>query len=153
MQRESVCNQEDKMMAMQTLYSAKRIEQQFHTGEEPVMVMCSDVNIYVCKYMRSSATAYKLACELIGAKLAKAWRLTTPDIALVKYTAEPTRCVFEDSEVATLEFTLGAGGTGIPGDANGDGNVTVTDIGVIVDIILGKVNQNARKFKNTLEPE
>ena len=70
-------------MAIQTLYSAKRIEQQFHTGEEPVMVMCSDVNIYVCKYMRSSATAYKLACELIGAKLAKAWQLTTPDIALV----------------------------------------------------------------------
>jgi hypothetical protein len=25
------------MMAIQTLYSAKRIEQQFHTGEEPVM--------------------------------------------------------------------------------------------------------------------
>lgn len=71
------------MMATQTLYSAKRIEQQFHTGEEPVMVMCSDINIYVCKYMRSSATAYKLACELIGAKLAKAWRLTTPDIAFV----------------------------------------------------------------------
>ena len=70
-------------MTIQTLYSAKRIEQQFHTGEEPVMVMCSDVNIYVCKYMRSSATAYKLACELIGAKLAKAWQLTTPDIALV----------------------------------------------------------------------
>ena len=70
-------------MAIQALYSAKRIERQFHTGEEPVMVMCSDVNIYVCKYMRSSATAYKLACELIGAKLAKAWRLTTPDIALV----------------------------------------------------------------------
>jgi hypothetical protein len=52
-----------------------------------------------------------------------------------------------------LEFTLGAGGTGIPGDANGDGNVTVTDIGVIVDIILGKNNQNARKLENTLEPE
>ena len=46
-------------MAIPKLYSAKRIEQQFHTGEEPVMVMCSDVNLYVCKYMRSSATAYK----------------------------------------------------------------------------------------------
>lgn len=53
-------------MAIQALYSAKRIEQQFHTGEEPVMVMCSDINIYVCKYMRSSATAYKLACELLN---------------------------------------------------------------------------------------
>ena len=70
-------------MAIPTLYSAKRIEQQFHTGEEPVMVMCSDVKIYVCKYMRSSATAFKLACELIGAKLAMAWNLNTPDIALV----------------------------------------------------------------------
>lgn len=70
-------------MVIPKLYSAKRIEQQFYTGEEPVMVMCSDVNLYVCKYMRSSATAYKLACELLGARLAKAWQLKTPDIALV----------------------------------------------------------------------
>lgn len=47
------------------------------------MVMCSDVNIYVCKYMRSTVSAYKLACEFIGAKLAMAWHLCTPDIALV----------------------------------------------------------------------
>lgn len=71
-------------MALPILYSAKRIEQQFHTGEEPVLVMCSDVNTYVCKYMRSSATAYKLVCELIGARMAKAWHLNTPDIMLVK---------------------------------------------------------------------
>ena len=64
--------------------SAKRIEQQFRTGEEPVLVMCSDVNIYVCKYMRSLASAYKLACELIGARMAKAWQLITPDIVLVR---------------------------------------------------------------------
>lgn len=70
-------------MSIPFLYSAKRIEHQFHTGEEPVMVMCSDVNIYVCKYMRSSATAYKLACELIGAQLATAWQLRTPKIAIV----------------------------------------------------------------------
>jgi hypothetical protein len=70
-------------MVIPRLYSAKQIEQQFHTGEEPVMVMCSDVNIYVCKYMRSSASAYKLACEFIGVNLAKAWQLNTPGIALV----------------------------------------------------------------------
>ena len=64
--------------------SAKRIEQQFRTGEEPVLVMCSDVNVYVCKYMRSSAAAYKLACELIGARMAEAWQLNTPKIALVR---------------------------------------------------------------------
>ncbi len=33
--------------------------------------------------MRSSATAYKLACEFIGTNFAKAWQLYTPDIALV----------------------------------------------------------------------
>ena len=78
-----LCSEKIRIMAIQTLYSAKQIEQQFHTGEEPVMVMCSDVNIYVCKYMRSSATAYKLACEFIGTNLAKVWQLNTPDIALV----------------------------------------------------------------------
>lgn len=77
------CKQIVTTMSIPALYSAKRIEQQFHTGEEPVMVMCSDVNIYVCKYMRSLSTAYKLVCELIGAKLAMAWGLRTPDIALV----------------------------------------------------------------------
>jgi len=70
-------------MTISTVHSAKRIEQHFHTGEEPVLVMCSDLNVYVCKYMRSSAIAYKLACEFIGAKLATAWQLNTPDIALV----------------------------------------------------------------------
>lgn len=33
-----LCSRKDKIMAISTLYSAKRIEQQFHTGEEPVMV-------------------------------------------------------------------------------------------------------------------
>ncbi len=33
-------------MKIPTLYSAKRIERQFYTGEEPVIVMCSDVNLY-----------------------------------------------------------------------------------------------------------
>ena len=71
-------------MAISIIDSAKRIENQFRTGEEPVLVMCSDVNIYVCKYMRSSLAAYKLACELIGARMADAWQLNTPSIALVR---------------------------------------------------------------------
>ena len=32
-------------MAIPIIDSAKRIEQQFRTGEEPVLVMCSDVNL------------------------------------------------------------------------------------------------------------
>ena len=42
--------------------------------------------------------------------------------------------------------------TYLPGDANGDGKITVTDIGVIVDIILGKTPASARK-QNEVEPE
>ena len=46
-------------MAIPVLESVKAIEQQYRTGEEPVLVMCSDMNAYICKYMRSSAAAYK----------------------------------------------------------------------------------------------
>ena len=70
-------------MSIPVLYSLKSIEQQYRTGEEPVLVLCSDMNAYICKYMRSSAAAYKLACELIGSCMAMAWQLKTPDIAFV----------------------------------------------------------------------
>lgn len=75
-------------MKAQELHSIKRIEKQLHTGEEPVLVMCSDINIYVCKYMRSSASAYKLACEFIGSIMAKTWKLPTPDYALIRIKAD-----------------------------------------------------------------
>ena len=42
---------------------------------------------------------------------------------------------------------------GAAGDANGDGKVTVTDIGVIVDIILGKTSAGSRKLEQELEPQ
>lgn len=51
-------------MVIPVLVSIKAIQQQFHTGEEPVLVLCSDKNAYICKYMRSSNAAYKLTCEL-----------------------------------------------------------------------------------------
>ena len=40
-------------------------------------------------------------------------------------------------------------------DANGDGSVTVTDIGVIVDMILGIDNGNAgaRRVEPVVEPQ
>ena len=37
-------------------------------------------------------------------------------------------------------------------DANGDGDITVTDIGVIVDKILG-TNASSRKMEQVLEPQ
>lgn len=81
-------------MATPRLHSAKRIEQQFHTGEEPVMVMCSDINIYVCKYMRSSATAYKLACEFIGAKFATTCANLMYDVVHEQLVSIDYGCIF-----------------------------------------------------------
>ena len=75
-------------MPAQFLESIKTIERQYLTGEEPVLVMCSDMNAYVCKYMRSSATAYKLACEVIGTQFADVWRLGTPESAFVRIKPE-----------------------------------------------------------------
>ena len=56
-------------MGLPKINSIKIIEQQYRTGEEPVLVMCSDMNADVCKYMRSSAASYKLVCELIGVEM------------------------------------------------------------------------------------
>ena len=73
-----------RSMAIQFLESVKSIEKQFSTGEEPVLVLCSDMNAYVCKYMRSSTSAYKLVCEFIGSQMADAWQLGNPEWALVQ---------------------------------------------------------------------
>ena len=68
---------------IQFVESVKIIEQQYRTGEEPVLVMCSDKKNYVCKYMRTSSASYKLSCELIGSMMAMAWELPTPQVAFV----------------------------------------------------------------------
>lgn len=70
-------------MHIPTLNSVKAIEQRYLTGEEPVLVVCSDRKSYICKYMRTSASAYKLVCELIGSRMAEAWELNTPNTAFV----------------------------------------------------------------------
>ncbi|WP_028907611.1 HipA family kinase [Xylanibacter ruminicola] len=75
-------------MAIPILDSVKTIEYQYSTGETPVLVMCSDKNAYICKYVRSRESALKLVCELIGANMAKAWQLLTPDIAFVQIKNE-----------------------------------------------------------------
>ncbi|MBR1789365.1 MAG: hypothetical protein IJ762_09300 [Bacteroidaceae bacterium] len=75
-------------MAIPIIDSAKVIEQQYRTGEAPILVMCSNMKAYVCKYMRSSSAAYKLVCELTGTLMAKAWQLDTPEISLVRIKPE-----------------------------------------------------------------
>lgn len=74
-----------KTMEIQHLHSIQDISKQYMTGDLPVLVLCSDTQQYICKYMRSNATiAYKLACEYIGAVFAETWRIDTPPSALVQ---------------------------------------------------------------------
>lgn len=68
--------------------SIKAIEHLYRTGEEPVLVLCSDMESYICKYMRSSSAAYKLVCEYIGTQMAKSWQIETPDVAFVRIKQE-----------------------------------------------------------------
>lgn len=70
-------------MKIPVLNSVKAIEYQYQTGEEPVLVICSDLNAYICKYMRSSAASYKLVSELIGSEMARIWRFNSPETAIV----------------------------------------------------------------------
>lgn len=71
-------------MKIPELNSIKSIERQYETGERPVLVTCSDKNAYICKYMRSSASAYKLASEFIGANMISYWNIRSPKFAFVK---------------------------------------------------------------------
>ena len=73
-----------KTMLIPKIHSIQSISTKYNTGDEPVLVLCSDKRQYICKYMRSSATiAYKLACEYIGAQLAAIWKIHTPPVAFV----------------------------------------------------------------------
>lgn len=72
-------------MELTQLHSIQEVSVQYTTGDLPVLVLCSDAQQYVCKYMRSNATiSYKLACEFIGAVFAEAWKINTPPCAIVK---------------------------------------------------------------------
>ena len=70
---------------MTRLHSIQEVSVQYTTGDLPVLVLCSDTQQYVCKYMRSNATiSYKLASEFIGAVFAEAWKIDTPPCAIVR---------------------------------------------------------------------
>lgn len=76
------------MKVIPRLTSIKQIEKQYNTGDLPVLVVCSDKEAYICKYMPSSNSAFKLVCELVGAMMANAWNIESPSTAFIKI--EPT---------------------------------------------------------------
>ncbi|RYU93822.1 HipA family kinase [Emticicia agri] len=65
---------------MKQLHSISEIIRVFPTGDKPVLVICNDLNEWVCKYR----DAQKLANELVASEFAKIWGIKMPQTALVK---------------------------------------------------------------------
>lgn len=86
------------------LNSIAVIERQFNTGELPVLVNCSDGKAYICKYMRSSASAYKLLNELIGAMLIEEWSILSPDFSFVNIQSEHWTNIFTPHSLSAPAF-------------------------------------------------
>lgn len=78
-------------MSIPKLYSIKNIEKIYSTGEEPVEVLCSDLNSYICKYIKNATSPFKLTCELVGSIMAMAWKMPTPPIAFIEIKEEHWR--------------------------------------------------------------
>ena len=47
-----------KTMEIQHLHSIQEISKQYMTGDLPVLVLCSDTQQYICKYMRPNNSNY-----------------------------------------------------------------------------------------------
>ena len=53
-------------------------------GNQPILILCDDLNHYVCKYNRSlGQTPGKLIRESIAGDFAKLWELAVPDFLCV----------------------------------------------------------------------
>lgn len=75
------------METVRHLVSIKQIQKQYITGDLPVLVVCSDKEAYICKYMPSTNSAFKLVCELVGSTMARTWSIESPATAFVHIEA------------------------------------------------------------------
>lgn len=88
-------------MFIPNLNSIRTIEQQFDTGEKPVLVLCSDLKSYICKYKTSQESTYKLVCELVGDVLATTWQIDTPNFAFVHIRKEHWNGFYTPKDIST----------------------------------------------------
>lgn len=70
---------------MEIKHSISRPEKVFETsGSKPALILCDDLNFYVCKYNRQPGTeATKLFHEYLAGSFARLWGLAIPDFSLV----------------------------------------------------------------------
>lgn len=69
-----------------TQQSLYRSEHMFMTGENPILVTCSDMSDWVCKHGRLYPSV--LFSEVIGSTFAQLWDLKTPQISFVNVLTE-----------------------------------------------------------------
>lgn len=70
---------------MKEIRSISSPEKVFDTnGSKPALILCNDLDFYVCKYNRNHGTeAKKLFHEFLAASFAKLWKLAVPDFNIV----------------------------------------------------------------------
>lgn len=73
---------------MQHLRSIQTADRYFDTNRRPVLITCSDMESYVCKYHTGSGNCMSLFCEYLASSFLKIWGLRTPDSAFVRINRE-----------------------------------------------------------------
>lgn len=71
------------ILTQQSLY---RSEHMYTTGDNPILVTCSDMSDWVCKHGRMYSSV--LFSEVIGSTFAQLWNLKTPEVSFVKVLTE-----------------------------------------------------------------
>jgi hypothetical protein len=72
---------------MQLLTSIQTAQKKYDTVDRPVLLLCSDMNDYVCKYA-NGGNCMTLLCEYIAASFLELWQLPVPDFAFIQIDYE-----------------------------------------------------------------
>jgi len=73
---------------MKHLVSIDCVEKYFDTGEQPILILCSDDKKYICKYIQSAGSRKKLICEYLSWSFAELMHVSIPSYAYVNFKAE-----------------------------------------------------------------
>jgi hypothetical protein len=88
---------------MNHVKSISSIDRVFETACKPVLVLCSDLEYYLCKYNTRTVPSDQLFREYLAASFLKLWELSTPDFAIVDISPShiPT-----DSGIGTINIPV-----------------------------------------------
>ena len=79
---------------MQYLNSIQEISEIYDTGDVPVLVLCDDLEEYVCKHARGNKPCRGLLAEYLAYNLLKSLDLPLPEASLVSVKKEHVEAKF-----------------------------------------------------------